>query len=667
VEAGGGIVELDSLKSLVERCTAASARRPVALCVGSGLSLPYPSLLPSAAEILTATASAFAPAARDADDAAALHGEIASIGEGLPEAYYEMLLDTVGSRVVDIWQAVDLWRRDRRLAGLSLGPNAAHYAAVLVAARGEVPIVTPNYDILLEEAARRLGLAPSTGAPAAGSVAIWKLHGSVDRLESIRTTLRTITVADWDLLDRVRQVFERPGTTVCMIGYSGRDLDFFPHVASWRLDEPFWLDRSFAWEHHAIHRRPQAFRAVEASAAEWGDHVARELHGHDLEPWGLADAEADRQAEAARRCEELVRAHAGSVARSIPGLDEARRRLVHALALHATGHDRAARRNVAMLLADPAALATLGPRLHARAHLLASDVCHEFSRYVDSVDHARAAAEAARDGDGRPDAPTLVEARLHVDGGLILQSFASLPRRRRQIVAPRAWRVVTRCLLTSIVLPLRHGWLRRGLSGSFPDDPEGAGAIRASFGYLEHLIRTAGIAQGVVQAWGAFALPALRPWWRWLGRRCAAAGYAYGLANARKYHARIGDPAGGPGEPSGRDLFLMFAYPTGQALSLRDRGEALRVRALRATGPARARLSAEALASFEQALSIASEAGNAAVALHAMVGIARVSGRRFGADDVGELLDAIQSPVYAQERDYLVDLLTGPTVGTEAA
>jgi hypothetical protein len=631
--------------------------------VGSGLSLAYPSLLPSAGEILRATAVAFAPAAHDAADAGAIAAEIESIGRGLPEAYYEMLLDTVGGRVVDVWGAVDLWRRDDRLARFALGPNLAHYAAVLVAARGQVPIVTPNYDVMLEEAARRLGLVPTAGEPAPGAVAIWKLHGTVDRIDSIRTTLRTITVTDWEMLDRIRAVFERPRTSVCLIGYSGRDLDFFPHLASWELESPFWLDRDFGWEHHAIHRRPETFRAVEASTDDWGerivrDHASAPAIARLLEVVDAGGGEA--QAEAAERGRELVRAHADSVARSVPGLDEPRRRLVHALALHATGHDAAAERNLALLLADRSATSALDSRLRARAHLLASDICHELSRYADSVSYARAADLAARGDDGRPDPATQVEARLHVDGGLILRSFAHLPDRRRQILAPRAWLVIARCVWTSVVLPLRHGWLRRGIAGDFPDDPEGGRAIRPSFGYLEHLVRTAAIFQGVAQAWAPVALPAFRPWWRWLERRCAAAGYAYGVANARKYDARIGDGGEDRIEPSGEDLFLMFAYPTGQALSLRDRGERLGARARRSSGDECARLTAEALASFEQAVTVARRAGNAAAALHSMIGIASLDGQRFTVDEVTELLDAIQSPVYERARPKLLELLSEP-------
>lgn len=659
-EAPSGTFERDSLDALVERCRSAHRERPIALCVSSGISLPYPSLLPSAAEVLRATAAAFAPEPVDDRDACRISAEVEAIGEGLPEACYEMLLDVAGGSVAEIWRAVDLWRDDAR-SGEPRGPNAAHYAAVLVAWRSHAPIVTPNYDLLLEEAASRLGLGHTAREPGDDAVAIWKIHGSVDRLDSIRTTLRTITVADWEMLRRVRAVFERSGTTACLVGYSGRDLDFFPHLASWELDGAFWLDRSFAWREHAIHRRPGAFRAVEADVEDWALRVLdgfRATHPQ-LDDLVVRAADADVEGDR-RRSAVAVREHAAAVARRIPDLDQPRRRLIHALALHAAGNDRAADRNLDVLLADSDALAALTPRLRARALLLGSDVRHEFSRYADSVAFARRAAAAARGDDGPVDALTLVEARLHVEGGLILQSFGHLPNRRRQLLAPRAWLVIARCLWTCLYLPSRYGWLRRGLHGRLDDSPEEARAIGPSFGFLEHLIRTAGMLQGIAVANVPFAVAPFRGWWRYLQRRCEAAGYAYGVANSKKYLARIADDEHGH-EPSGRDLFLMFAYPTGQALTLRDRGDRLLARADRSAEPRRTELRREAFASYAAAREVAARAGNAAVELHSMIGMASSDGGcRFEAGEVEALLDEIQSAAYRRSRRELLALLARP-------
>jgi hypothetical protein len=659
-EAPSGGLECDSLDALVERCRSAHRGRPIALCVGSGISLPYPSLLPSAAEVLRATAAAFAPKPVDAHDACRISAEVEAIGEGLPEACYEMLLDVAGGNVAEVWRAVDLWRDDAR-SGNRRGPNAAHYAAVLVASRSHAPIVTPNYDLLLEEAASRLGLGHTAGEPGDDAVAVWKIHGSVDRLDSIRTTLRTITVADWEMLRRIRAVFTRPGTTACLVGYSGRDLDFFPHLASWELDDAFWLDRSFAWREHAIHRRPDAYRAVEADVNDWALRVLDGFRATHPQLDALVGQAADAGVEEdRRRSAAAVREHAAAVARRVPDLDQPRRRLIHALALHAAGNDRAADRNLDVLLTDRDALTALTPRLRARALLLASDVHHEFSRFADSVTFARRAALAARGDDGRADAPTLVEARLHIEGGLILQSFGHLPNRRRQVLAPRAWLVIARCMWTCFYLPSRYGWLRRGLRGHLGNSPDEARAIGPSFGFLEHLVRTAGVLQGIVATYAPFAVTAFRGWWRYLQRRCEAAGYAYGVANSKKYLARIADDEHGH-EPSGQDLFLMFAYPTGQALTLRDRGDRLLARAGHSAEPRRTELRRQAFASFATAREVAARAGNAAVELHSMIGMAMSDdGCRFEASEIEALLDQIQSPVYQRSCRALLALLARP-------
>ncbi|MBS1870140.1 MAG: hypothetical protein JSS99_10775 [Actinobacteria bacterium] len=628
------------LDQLVERCATAGPHAPVAFLVGSGASIPAPALLPSAAAIVGATASAFAPAPRDAADRLAIARETRRLGHwGLPEIYYETLMDVVGQDVVEVWSVLDLWRRDARLARFGLGPSAVHRALALVAARSGMPLATTNFDLLLEEAARELGLSPD----------VIKLHGSVDEPETIRTTLRTITVTDDAALGRLASRFRDPRATVCLIGYSGRDLDLFPHICNWGLRDAWWLDLAFD-DKHAIHRWPQGFRAVRADASAWADAVLARLSAPPPPPRAPLDVAAARTTYA-----ELLTERTRAVAQRLLAPDDPRRRLVHALALYGTGSNREAARNLRLLREDRAQLERLPAWLQARALLLGAQLAHEFARYADSAQDARAARAATR-GRGRRHPPTTVAARLHE---LEAERVARLPRLpvggAAQLRSPAQWLLTIRFALGALT-PLRHRWLRRAVFGGHTAQLDGS-EIRATFEYVEHLVRLGAIVQGALETLlRRRLLRLLLPWWRWVDARSRVAGYAAGVANAAKYRERIEAPQRSP--LGAGHLFAMFPSHTGGSLAHRDAGERLLLQAQHAAEPRRSELRREAFAAFWSARAEARRAGDPSLVLKAMVGMALARDDvRFPAAEVDALLAEIQSPAYSRARDALVALL----------
>jgi SIR2-like domain len=196
-----------------------------------------------------------------------------------PEVLYEVLLRGYGSspEVLRSWQVLwpGLWRS--RGGGEPL-PTISHYVAVSYSWMAQVPILTTNFDSLFEQAAANLtqsgidvyaGLFGATRVVTAPAeiahmidnpsgrkqLLIAKLHGSIsgsgkggtlDRpdVESLRTTITSITQRDFRLLRSLHNAMRERSLVV--IGYSGRDIDLFPHIRDFSRQSGtrpvYWID-----------------------------------------------------------------------------------------------------------------------------------------------------------------------------------------------------------------------------------------------------------------------------------------------------------------------------------------------------------------------------------------------------------------------------------------
>ncbi|HET7485195.1 MAG TPA: hypothetical protein VFJ64_07435 [Solirubrobacterales bacterium] len=618
---------------------AANGGRPLIFFLGAGASRPSPSCLPSPETIQAVVLDQVIPTGAHKAERAHLEGS-------LPEIYHEILAHLGGPRAREIWRCLSFWESPPEapaVAALGLGPNLVHLLTVYLSWRCGLPLVTVNFDQMLERAAERLGLEPVLSPGAAGgadSVAIWKIHGSVDDIGSIRTTLQSITAGSPRELTVIEREFCR--AQGCLIGYSGRDIDFFPFLCGWKGARPiYWLDLNF--EGTAIERFSQPFLAIEGvGAEEWARRMIERLPANNRRA-ELLKAELSTPLPEMRAVDDVYRqaieGQAESLLRPMLAGREERRILIHALALASIGRNREAWDWLDRFFAAPRS-----PDLECRAELLRAALSHEHSRYLDSRAHALRALRLAKRQRLRPQA---VEAVLAADEALRMSTTTRFRFARAKASAPAALEQGAALLAMAWhalrFLPRQIPWKRTG--GSRPDFDQ----LRATFAYLEHLVRIGAFGQGIAERLlpGPLVKAAAHPWWGLLRRWSGRIGYAAGIGNAKKYQLRQVAPATRDEDAfSASSVYELISSPTGRAIDLRDRAEA-------AGDPA------EANSLYDQALVWAERAGNTSLLLKAMEGKKSVDPSYAPTKaEVETLLDRVQGPAYDRIRDSLVAFLT---------
>ncbi|HVD85906.1 MAG TPA: SIR2 family protein [Solirubrobacterales bacterium] len=640
-----------SLDDLVADTLEALAGKPMVFLLGAGASAAAPSYLPQPRLIQEAVYRCVAPLGAPAEHCDLIVGS-------LPEIYHETLLELGGESTREIWKVLSLWELPEEapsLAEFELSPNLVHHLVVYLSWKSRRPVVTVNFDNMLERAAANLGLRPDPrlGAqPGDDTVAIWKLHGTVERRDSIRTTLQGITAADPTVLDRVQREFA--SATGCLIGYSGRDIDFFPFLCGWREAHPIrWL--SLDLEKTAINRFPDAFLGVDARAEEWARRVIVQLPESESAACRLK-AKLDRKPPEETRVREAYRAlldeHAERVySRTFPP-DDAKRLLAHAMTLAALGRNEEADRWADQYLAEPGV-----PALTCRALLLKSAMAHEFARYADSREHAERALSLARASGLRPEAE---EALLRVDEA---RRMMFLPTRLPFAKASDLLDHKSLSATASMVWHAIRVWHRipRKAQGEVaPPYPE----LRASFESIEHLVRVGALLQGLMER----LLPTLsahrlldRFWFR-VERYSYSNGYALGIGNAKKYLLRR---SSGSASSDGYffsvlDLYQLVPSPTGTCIHHRDVADALLVESRKIPPwPARDAKRDLACCLYEKALDAACDAGDPSLQLKVMLGLKETdSSRSWSAAEVKGLIAAVQSPAFTKYGDQLLARLT---------
>ncbi len=198
--------------------------RATIVLAGAGISKAPPTCGPLGAEMVTSV----------------FHGLMSAPSLTLPRGCKRWLAGRIGSLRLELFLQLLAKEIPRRtLVGIyqhlaNREPNLNHFGLTALG----LPIVTTNQDLLLEEAARRLGIVAS----------ITHLHGSIDRPDSIVTVLdqylRGLAAAQRDKLSLVNNQH------LVVMGYSGQDRDVMAVLG--RLDP-----RSVTWLVH-----PQADGSV---------------------------------------------------------------------------------------------------------------------------------------------------------------------------------------------------------------------------------------------------------------------------------------------------------------------------------------------------------------------------------------------------------------------
>jgi hypothetical protein len=226
----GKMMKVSNASDPIEEFFADFEAGNIVFFAGSGISCN--SGLPSAQNILLRSARCVLPDLIDGDIK-----EI--IGPLQPELFYEILLSITGSPTDSPAEALLLWSclslPTQQGYGCCTKPSITHLSIVKNAAKHGNPIYTTNFDELFETACRKLGAKPQVliptlgdGAGTDGDVRIIKAHGTIGSPNSMFLTMTNITRLNPRFIEMLSK--DTNDKKLCIVGYSGRDLDIFPTI-----------------------------------------------------------------------------------------------------------------------------------------------------------------------------------------------------------------------------------------------------------------------------------------------------------------------------------------------------------------------------------------------------------------------------------------------------
>ncbi len=637
--------------SIGEICKTISAEKTI-FFVGSGVSCPYPSSLPSAKEMLRIVLNAAAP----------LDGEEKELNQILklstPELYYEALVEIAGPKAAWIWSLLTIDKRVPELKSFALGPDLGHLAIVYFSWRHSLPVITTNYDLRLEQAADRLDLKPVVchsesphgyrRAKGPEEVAVWKVRGSADNPSSISSTLYEVTRFDEVLITELRHLFEHHRS--CLIGYSGRDFDLFPSLVEFKFPEKaYWVDLKFLDEErhqHLVYHFPEKFKVLELDSTSLGRHLIGHIDKLDprrkvleREAWRLSEIEKQVRAERITRLfQQIGEQFASQLFEEILTQTSPDRLLNHALSLASIGNNERALHYIDEFLDhDP------DPPKVCRALIIKAYSLRELSCFVDSEYAAKAAFQLAKKQKLRAEQAS---ARAAIDSALYMKHLLPLGfRDNRHLWRWRSWTVVARMLLDCVLIPFM--WVSTPRARSSPAQ------LRARWNYLGHLIRTSSVTSRLASR---FSRPLrmspllyglLAWWWRHLELKCKKAGYPVGIATVRRYMERLPSKYRKKGLPPS-SLYSLMVARSERALVAYDEATAL----------FKAGRREEAIQRFWEGIYRAKEVNDKVVALRGIVSL-RQCGEKTGLRNLQEIgIQEIQSEALIEIREDLIRWLT---------
>jgi hypothetical protein len=534
----------------VEGVAKVLANERCVLFLGSGVSIPAPSSLPSAAWIVRLFLEKLAEGLVESKVMDALVKRWP-----LPEFVYGTVERYFGPEVYEVWAALDLWRNH----GSSFSANAGHVAAVHASSQHSTQVLTPNFDTYLESAAQLLGVETSVtvatpGKPfrllgaEAGRVEIWKLHGTVQEPSTIFSSVRTLTSPIDGLAEAIDTALD-PDVRLVLAGYSGRDLDLFPLLARReRVADPIWVDTSFPADHRSQFLSPAAIQ-VSGSFDDVGRAYARDVGGSVI----AAVKGVDSRAAELKRSRHLVglsneiAAHIEAVAARFVNA-EARSLILAELLVNAGLLAEAER----LLIRSRGSDIFESERLRLRAKSLWELGRFQTSRAV-AIEGVRRRCASKAEKDTLRFAIAAADLRIRVP-----------PRHLTGTKATGRLALVARSAVWGWVLVKGFPRLRRLDSISEP--------ARTSFveGYLEHTIRIlVGLQFALTRRDGTItglAKSFLARGWRRAYRESIRVGYAEGIGNAGRYLARLDVD-----EPGGvRAAHQFLGHTLGVAIAFRD-------------------------------------------------------------------------------------------------
>lgn len=542
----------------------------VFIFAGSGIS--YLSSMPSAGKVLYKTAEAFLP--QDEEYKSAREKIIVDENnyQIQPEVFYESLLYLFKSTdTLLLWKSLSpAYLKSQKYPVV---PNINHLFVVDYSVKNNVPIFTTNFDCLFEEAARELGynfkvLLPHTDdeKEAIKSFAdrnakknvvyIFKLHGSIsinndESLDSLCTTMTSISRANFPVIDLIETICKH--RHIVFIGYSGRDIDYFPEVKKRALTRrPFWLDKfndpattsncayigavkvEFFPDEIFKLERPEFNRGTLSVSADFINRMLEQL-----------------QAEIRERVKPTVEEKhllLGQLVRNVGEYSLAYKVL---LSLY--------RNN------------TLSINKQVSLLLSLSSLAHENSRYESCGSFAREALKICKQD------PTLESYQV--------SALCQISESKRMLIAHDtsfSHNINYLHALGTIASFVRNGWLiKRKLRKIKSTGTRVTADVFAIHDYLEHRIRLIALLQAFIKPiidnfklpFKGFLRNQLIRVWQEIRQECFLQGYSHGIANTYKFETRINRHIEELEE--GKHIYDLTVYETGKGLVLRNIAEDL--------------------------------------------------------------------------------------------
>lgn len=628
---------IDDFEPLVTKATSA----PMLFLCGSGISIPLPAELPSAWDMINWTLSILKPEVATEKEREALKGEHEAIFAAPPEVFYQRLYDLVGPVAVQPWTALSLHDRVPQAFLPPPGPTLGHLVVTYLSWKRHVPIVTTNFDTYFEAAASKLGLTAIVTFPLADAkwkeasadgteVAIWKIHGSADRPESICATLDRISMSNRPLLRCLESLVAKHHT--CLLGYSGRDIDCFPFIAtlpSQGGERLFWVDSEFSLTGHRIFACPERFIGIKGTIDKFAEALLTRLDLNSRVGERLKASAQERISTLLYRKEDIRQVYQREAERIVTQeiLPELRRKdidlrlLLHSSSLASIHKFDPAAKYCEQFLKQQSGRSD--PLWAAKAWIILASCYHNLSKYKRSEEAARHALKIAGANNLTSEAIYALSAvdeamRMQLDLDVYVNARPIIGKVKTLLVAAKFFLDSFR--LEKWALPLRAE----------------ASSARVTAEILEHRMRLYAIPQGILLRLGGLRIAdwLLSKQWKRIHKRAYEAGYSAGIANALKFLLRAkhsGSPQVLFGAPADQ-VFDLIKHKTGAALMQRDRGLVL-------VGEGN---TAQAVPCFEKAQLLAHEEGNSSLELKALLGLS-LCGRKIDVEEARALAESVEN------------------------
>lgn len=620
----------------------------IAFFVGAGASRESGAPMPD--QVLGASARVFLPQDARVDLLfRAREGPFCGIQ---PEVFYEhvlVLTEDVGA--LHLWRVLSPAWLARQ--GVRLSPNPNHLALASYAGRTGTPILTTNFDTLIEDAARELSdpalhvvtpfshdeaqaVARHLGSPGpTGPSDLFKLHGSIEidgaaSPGTLKTTMEGITAVNRNVLRLMRRLAEEHH--FAFVGYSGSDIDYFPVLAGMKLrHRPFWFN-------------PGSDPVTRDHASRIG---AIEIDAFPSEVFAALHPEFRRAGRAAQTdCGPLL----DLLVSEMPvRLRHCQKQLLLGMCLNSVGLNREALAILAALCTDDASMPERD-RAYALLHLArVQDCVSRYEQAAVTANGALGAIAAAR----RRRALSAHEATAARARGLYHRAMA-----RQQQIGPNIrygevrWRPRLDDMLTSllcgIALQARFLGIRIRLliaRARGPRHQSRLAFVRAEHAMNDHLMMLFGRLVSFLEATRLIGVPGLRPLLHLaagaIRQHAWTAGDYFVYAGAQKYLQRLRghEPTGEAGE-----TYMLLRDPLNRALVHRDAAVRLLEGGDRVAAARQFRMAADA----------ALQSGSAATAVKALVGL-RACGAASAADeeDLRRLSGEVEGRGYRRFRAWL--------------